>query len=130
AATPVEQLQEEWKTSPAGRQAKDMIDGLAVAEPRRGGRADAWPSVEEVVAEVIGQRSTFTRADVVEAAASLLGGRVATDGRVDPEGRVERVETLVDDVLASGLAWTVTPDRSREYDAGAREGSQRFTAEG
>lgn len=123
-ATPVEQLQEEWKTSPAGRQAKDMIDGLAVAEPRRGGRADAWPSVEEVVAEVISQRSTFTRADVVEAAASLLGGRVATDGLVD------RVETLVDDVFASGLAWTVTPDRSREYDAGAREGSQRFTAKG
>lgn len=121
--TPVEQLQSEWKASPAGRQAKDMIDALAVADTRRGGRADAWPSVEEVVAEVISQRSTFTRADVVEAAASLLGGRVATDGLVD------RVEELVDDVFASGLAWTVTPDRSREHDAGVREGSQRFTAE-
>lgn len=32
-------------------------------------------------------------------------------------------------MFASGLAWTVTPDRSREHDAGAREGSQRFTAE-
>src|SRR5699024_12108640 len=89
----------------------------------QGGRADAWPSVEEVVAEVISQRSTFTRADVVEAAASLLGGRGATDGLAD------RVEELVDDVFASGLAWTVTPDRSREHDAGVREGSQRFTAE-
>ena len=120
----VEQLQSEWKTSPAGRQAKSMIDGLVVAETARGGSEDAWPSVEEVVAEVISKRSTFTRADVVEAAASLLGGRVATDGLVD------RVEELVDDVFASGLAWTVTPDRSREHDPGAREGSQRFTAEG
>ncbi|WCZ35910.1 AAA family ATPase [Corynebacterium heidelbergense] len=60
---------------------------------------------------------------MVEAAAGLVGGDVPAAGLVD------RIEALVDEVFASGLAWTVTPERSRGYDRRMREGSQRFTAE-
>lgn len=81
------------------------------------------PSPEEIFAAATAQRSTFTRADLVEAAAELI--RV---GAVPP-GEVAAVQHLVDKALATGSAWSVTPEKSRAINPAAREGSQRYTSE-
>lgn len=39
------------------------------------------------------------------------------------------MEDLVDEVMNSGAAWTVTPERDRGFDPRMRERPQRFTAE-
>ncbi|MGP5591170.1 MobF family relaxase [Corynebacterium variabile] len=82
---------------------------------------DGFPSVDEVLAAVSAERSTFTRADLVEAAAALVGPGVAAD-----QVRAA-VEGIVNEAIASTSAWSVTPDQARSFDRSKREGSQRFT---
>lgn len=119
--TPLEQLRQQWAASPAGRDAKRFIDRLSL-DSSCGGDAD-MPTVAQVVNAVIAERSTFTRADIFEAAAGLVPAEVARENIYD------RLEALVDEVMNSGAAWTVTPERDRGFDPRMREGSQRFTAE-
>ena len=119
--TPLEQLRQQWAASPAGRDAKRFIDRLSL-DSSCGGDAD-MPTVAQVVNAVIAERSTFTRADIFEAAAGLVPAEVARENIYD------RLEALVDEVMNSGAAWTVTPERDRNFDPRMREGSQRFTAE-
>lgn len=80
-----------------------------------------FPSVDEVLAAVSAERSTFTRADLVEAAAALVGPGVAAN-----QVRAS-VERIADEAIASTSAWSVTPDQARSFDRSKREGSQRFT---
>ena len=119
--TPLEQLRQQWAASPAGRDAKRFIDRLSL-DSSCGGDVD-MPTVAQVVNAVIAERSTFTRADIFEAAAGLVPAEVARENIYD------RLEALVDEVMNSGAAWTVTPERDRNFDPRMREGSQRFTAE-
>ncbi|MCF4007769.1 relaxase domain-containing protein [Corynebacterium uropygiale] len=120
--TPLEELVSGWKSSAAGVGARDFIAGLS---PRavEGGPVEV-PTAGEIIAAVTAERSTFTRADVVEKVAEMLPVGVAKPG--DVRGVVERI---TDEVFASLLAWTVTPDKDRSRDKTAREGTQRFTSE-
>lgn len=119
--TPIEQLREQWVASPAGRKAKRFIDRVSVDSAHS---QDAeMPTVAQVVDAVIAERSTFTRADLCEAAAALVPSGVAGEVLYD------RLEDLVDEVMATGAAWSVTPEKDRDVDLRMREGSQRFTAE-
>ncbi|OFT91219.1 hypothetical protein HMPREF3098_01385 [Corynebacterium sp. HMSC28B08] len=63
------------------------------------------PTVAQVVNAVIAERSTFTWADIFEVAAGLVPAEVARENIYD------RLEYLVDGVMNSGVAWTVTPER-------------------
>ncbi|MGV0409513.1 AAA family ATPase [Corynebacterium resistens] len=115
------QLRQQWESSSAGRDAKRFIDRLSLDSSR--GHDAEMPTVAQVVNAVIAERSTFTRADIFEAAAGLVPAEVACENIYD------RLEDLVDEVMNSGAAWTVTPERDRDFDPRMREGSQRFTAE-
>ena len=120
-ATPLSQLRQQWTVSEAGKRARNFIDSVQIGETNK---CDAvMPNAADVMAAVTETRSTFTRADVVEAAAGLV------PADVDRELLLERVEQLVDEIFTTGVAWSVTPERSREYNRAMREGSQRFTTE-
>lgn len=120
-ATPLSELRQQWAASEAGRRARNFIDSVRIGEANK---CDAvMPNAAEVMAAVTETRSTFTRADVVEAAASLV------PADVDHLLILERVEQLVDEIFTTGVVWSVTPERSREYNRAMREGSQRFTTE-
>src|SRR5699024_12265848 len=80
------------------------------------------PTIAEIIEAVTEERSTFTRADVVEKTAELI-----PVGAVETEKILATVEELTEQVFRDGAAWTVTPDKSRVWDKTAREGSQRFT---
>src|SRR5699024_5796366 len=72
--------------------------------------------------EVIAERSTFTRADVVEKVAELL-----PVGAVEPHLMLRTIESLTDAALASSDSLSVTPDKDPAVDNTQREGAQRFT---
>lgn len=82
------------------------------------------PTPGEIIEAVTAERSTFTRADVVETVAALL-----PVGAVKPDQVWQTVEQLTNAVFAEHAAWTITPEKSRTIDKTAREGSQRFTSE-
>lgn len=124
--TSLEELRRRWNDHGQARDIRATIAGFTPRETAgtaSSGEA-AVPTAETVVAAVIAERSTFTRADLVEKAAELLPvGAVATE-RIHAT-----VEAIVDEIFESGTAWSVNPDASRSFTQTAREGSQRFTAE-
>ena len=120
-ATPLSELRQQWVESDAGKRARKFVDSVQIGETNK---CDAvMPNAVDVMAAVTETRSTFTRADVVEAAAGLV------PAGVDRALLLERVEELVDEIFTTGVAWSVTPERAREYNRAMREGSQRFTTE-
>ncbi|WP_188312172.1 hypothetical protein, partial [Salinarimonas soli] len=96
-----------------------FVDSVHIGEANKPDMV--MPNAAEVMAAVTETRSTFTRADVVEAAAGLV------PAGMDRALILERVEQLVDEIFTTGVAWSVTPERAREYNRAMREGSQRFT---
>ncbi|GAB3597879.1 Multifunctional conjugation protein TraI (plasmid) [Corynebacterium faecale] len=81
------------------------------------------PTPEAVLTEVTTERSTFTRADVVEKCAEMI-----PVGALNVDEIVEFAEATATAALES-VALSVTPDRAREVDNTQREGSQRFTTD-
>ena len=87
------------------------------------------PSVSDILDAVVAERSTFTRADVVEKIAEMM-----PVGAVSHADMLATIERLADNVVEPDLsdmaeaAWPVTPEKSRKYDKTMREGSQRFTS--
>src|SRR5699024_12696111 len=81
------------------------------------------PTPEAVLTEVIAERSTFTRADVVEKCAEMI-----PVGTLSPDEILGFVEATATQALES-VALSVTPDRAREVDNTHREGSQRMTTD-
>ncbi|WP_312802036.1 MobF family relaxase [Corynebacterium variabile] len=124
-----QQWQVQLRGIPQASEVREFIDRLnptgtgTLAEPDDAPAVTGggYPSVDEVLAAVSAERSTFTRADLVEAAAALVGPGVAAD-----QIRAT-VEQVVDEAIASTSAWSVTPDQARSFDRSKREGSQRFT---
>ena len=122
--TPLEVLEAEWISGEYGATVRAFVDGL---EPR--GKADSGesgggflPEPAQILAEVVAERSTFTRADVAEKAAELI-----RPGAVAPQDMTATVERLVDAALGEKGTWSVTPEKSRALDATQREGSQKYT---
>lgn len=124
--TPLQELRRQWNEHEQAGSIRAMIAGFTPPDTTDMQASDevVVPTPEEVVAAVIAERSTFTRADLVEKAAEMLPvGAVETD-------RIHVcVEAIVDEIFDSGTAWSVNPDAARSYTKAAREGSQRFTAE-
>lgn len=124
--TSLEELHRRWNEHEQAAGIRAAIAGFSPRDVAEAQPSDevSVPTAEDVVAAVIAERSTFTRADLVEKAAEMLPvGAVATD-------RIHTcVEAIVDEVLDSGAAWSVNPDAARSFTQTAREGSQRFTAE-
>lgn len=120
-ATPLSELRQQWVESDAGRRARKFVDSVQIGEANK--HSGVMPNAVDVMAAVTETRSTFTRADVVEAAAGLV------PAGVDRGLLLERVEELVDEIFTTGVAWSATPERAREYNRAMREGSQRFTTE-
>lgn len=126
-----EQWQVQLRGVPQAAEVREFIDRLdsttgtgTPTEPDDAAQTtvdNGFPNVDEVLAAVSAQRSTFTRADLVEAAAALVGPGVAAD-----QVRAS-VEQIADEAIASTSAWSVTPDQARSFDRSKREGSQRFT---
>src|SRR5699024_5110962 len=83
---------------------------------------ESLPDSADILAEVIAERSTFTRADVAEKVAELL-----PVGAVEPHLMLRTIESLTDAVLASDDSLSVTPDKDPAVDNTQREGAQRFT---
>lgn len=124
--TPLEELRRRWNEHEQAAGIRATIAGFAPkAETEAEPSADvSVPTADEVVAAVIAERSTFTRADLVEKAAEML-----PVGAVETERIHTCVEAIVDEALDSQTAWSVNPDAARSFTQTAREGSQRFTAE-
>lgn len=118
-STPLAELEDAWHSMKEADEARGFIDSLrrtnVEVEPQ------ALPSAREVLEKVTADRSTFTRADVVEAVAELMPatGVGAAVGEV--------VERITDEVLTHEAAWSVTPEQSMMINPTAREGSQRYT---
>lgn len=81
-------------------------------------------TAKEVLAAVVEEKSTFTRADLVEKAAELWP--VDASFSKDIFGDIER---FVDETLDGQIAWMVNPGQQRAVDLGAREGALRFTTD-
>lgn len=120
--TPLAELEAGWKQSAAGTKARGFIASLRPGAARNVGVV--LPDVREVLAAVVAERSTFTRADVVEKIAEMM-----PVGAVSPEQMREVVEQIADEVFADESTWTVTPEKAPEVNEQAREGAQRFTTD-
>ncbi|KAA8719787.1 MobF family relaxase [Corynebacterium phocae] len=126
-AIAIEELYERWLSNPFAKQVQRFARLLGGCKPQlRAGedkhREQEWPSAEEILGAVVDERSTFTRADVVEKVAELL-----PVGVVASEKLAEVVEGLATEALAHADAWVVTPEKSRAVDNTEREGALRFT---
>lgn len=124
------ELESRWRALPEAETVAAFVDSLGDVEANRQTNVDAaLPEVEEILAAVVAERSTFTRADVVEKIAEMM-----PVGAVSHADMLAAIERLADNVVAPDLsdmaegAWPVTPEKSRKYDKTAREGSQRFTS--
>lgn len=124
--TSLEELRGRWNESESAGKIRAGIAGFGSNSASEAERSEAplVPVAGEVVNAVIAERSTFTRADLVEKAAEMM-----PVGAVDPEKIHATVESIVDEVVETGTAWSVNPDAARSFTKTAREGSQRFTAE-
>ena len=125
--TTLNELEANWRQRPAGHTVRENIADI---RPRtelaeRTHERPGLPTIAEIIEAVTEERSTFTRADVVEKTAELI-----PVGAVETEKILATVEELTEQVFRDGAAWTVTPDKSRVWDKAAREGSQRFTSQG
>nr|WP_010991838.1 MobF family relaxase [Corynebacterium glutamicum]CAD12223.1 TraA protein [Corynebacterium glutamicum] len=120
--TPLSELEQNWKARVSETSAPQFVEALSPHS--HSPQPVALPTVDEVLEAVTRERSTFTRADVVEAATELL-----PVGAVTAEQIYDTVEHLADQVCGGQVAWTVTPEKDRQVDRSAREGSQRFTSE-
>ncbi|MDN6457241.1 MULTISPECIES: MobF family relaxase [Actinomycetes] len=124
--TPLEDLEVEWAGSKHGVAVRDFVSSLGSqsAKSRALREEVLLPSASQILAEVVAQRSTFTRADIAEKAAELI-----RPGIVKPADMMPTVECLVDACLAEAGTWSVTPERSRYLDKTQREGSQKYTTD-
>lgn len=114
-------LETQWAQQRAAQQVAEFAADLGGA---RGVDSDkALPTPEAVLTEVIAERSTFTRADVVEKCAEMIPA-----GTLSPDEILGFVEATATHALES-VALSVTPDHAREVDPTQREGSQRFTTD-
>lgn len=123
--TPLKELETEWTHAEYGAQVRAFVAGLESprsGETVSGVEENSLPHPAHVLAEVIAERSTFTRADVAEKAAELI-----RPGVVSPEDMTATVERLVDAALGANGTWSVTPEKSRRLDNTQREGSQKYT---
>ena len=113
-------LENRWAQQQAAQQVARFAAGLGAGavEVKK-----PLPTPEAVLTEVIEERSTFTRADVVEKCAEMI-----PVGALDVEEIVPFAEMIATAALDS-VALSVTPDRARELDRSQREGSQRFTTD-
>lgn len=122
--TPMEELHARWMAHSVGMKVYDTVASFAQKSAAESFPGEVTlPSPAAVINAVIEERSTFTRADLVEKTAELMPVGIA------PEAIVGQVEALVDQIIATELAWSVNPDMARSHSLKAREGSQRFTAE-
>lgn len=128
----LDELERRWRALPEAEAAEAFVGALDDVEAEgqtRTGADVALPSVEEILDAVVAERSTFTRADVVEKIAEMM-----PVGVVAPADMLAAIEHLADSVVepdpadAEQAAWPVTPEKSRKHDKTAREGSQRFTS--
>ena len=128
----LDELERRWRALPEAEAAEAFVgalDGVKAEGQTRTGADAALPTVEEILTPVVAERSTFTRADVVEKIAEMM-----PVGVVAPTDMLATIEHLADSVVEPDLAdaeqaaWPVTPEKSRKHDKTAREGSQRFTS--
>lgn len=118
-------LEQEWGRDERGVGVREFVAALTVdLAPVEPTPVADEPSIGEVLSAVTAARSTFTRADVVEAVADAYPVGAAASVQVHA-----RIEAITDQVMASGAAWSLNPDQSREWTLTAREGAQRFTTE-
>src|SRR5699024_7489639 len=122
--TTIEELHARWMSHFLGMKVYDTVASFASnTAVEKSPREVKLPSPTTVINAVIEQRSTFTRADLVEKTAELMPLGLA------PEDILSTVEGIVDEIMAQELAWSVNPDMARSVSPTAREGSQRFTAQ-
>ena len=113
-------LETQWAQQRAAQQVAQFAAGLGAGATEE---KKNLPTPEAVLTEVIAERSTFTRADVVEKCAEMI-----PVGTLSPDEILGFVEATATQALES-VALSVTPDRAREVDNTQREGSQRFTTD-
>lgn len=122
--TSLDELHARWRAHDLASQIQDMVDGFTRGHQEAPVRGEVVvPTSADVINAVIAERSTFTRADLVEKTAELMPVGLA------PDEILVQVEKLVDDIVTTELAWSVNPDMARSHTKTVREGSQRFTAE-
>ncbi|WPF69827.1 MobF family relaxase [Corynebacterium sp. 21KM1197] len=117
----LEELRNGWDAIAYSNTVRDFIDSLE-APPTVLGESPPLPSPAEILAAVVHERSTFTRADVVEKTAELL-----PVGAIPPEEIHAVVEELTEVALSETNTWLVTPEKDRSVDDTQREGSQKYT---
>lgn len=120
-STSLEALKNEWDATDYSRTIRDFITSLE-APPTVPSETPSLPSPTEILAAVVDERSTFTRADVVEKSAELL-----PVGAIPPEAIYAVVEELTKAALSETNTWSVTPEKDRSVDDTQREGSQKYT---
>lgn len=119
AGTTTEQLRSEWRSDERG-----MPDLGAVLAPADRLAVDPIPPTVDAVLELVAsRRSTYTRADVVEAAAALW------PAGADPAAVRRDVEALAGAAMGASVVLTVDPDRQAGQRAPhQREGSVRYSS--
>lgn len=113
-------LEAQWNQQRAAQQVARFAANLGAGATEE---KKNLPTPEAVLTEVIAERSTFTRADVVEKCAEMI-----PVGALNVDEIVEFVEATTTQALKT-MAFSVTPDLAREVDPTQREGSQRFTTD-
>lgn len=120
-STSIETLSQDWNSTAYTHTIRDFI--TALGEPATAYEENpCLPSPTEILAAVIHERSTFTRADVAEKAAELI-----PVGAIEPREMHAAVEELTNAALSETNTWSVTPEKDRSVDDTQREGSQRYT---
>lgn len=120
AGISTEQLRAEWRSDERAR----GLDVTAAGERALSGVEEPTPSVDAVLDLVAAHRSTYTRSDVVEAAASLW------PATAPPASVRADIEALTDRATGASTVLSVDPDRQAgERAPHEREGSVRYSSD-
>ncbi|GAB2498784.1 Multifunctional conjugation protein TraI (plasmid) [Corynebacterium atrinae] len=122
--TTLTELEQRWQEQESAARIRAIIADFQPHPETETPSSVMVPTAAKVTAAVIAERSTFTRADLVEKAAEMMPVGAVSTAQIHTT-----IEAIVDEIIDSGTAWSVNPDAARSYTLTAREGSQRFTAE-
>lgn len=121
----LDELESEWKTDSHAQVIRSFVDSLVVQdESVTAENRVACVDIDEILRAVSAEKSTFTRADLVEKTAELW-----VVNSSDAACVLQDVEAVVDQILEKKFAFAVNPNEQMRLNDEAREGSLRYTTQ-
>lgn len=121
----LDELESEWKTDSHAQVIRSFVDSLVVQDESvtAENKADCV-DIDEILRAVSAEKSTFTRADLVEKTAELW-----VVNSSDASCVLQDVEAVVDQILEKKFAFAVNPNEHMSVNDESREGSIRYTTQ-